>query len=418
MSLHSPPPDVTLDKADLHYSDSGNAYGEFGIVPRDPEQPAQDIEAGEVSAVDISAMFARYPSLRPIVVDPILRATETCNLISATKIGKTHLAIGLAIAIRTGRPWLDRFTIPNPGPVLYVDAELHPETFTRRIKLIGEKMGVDPGELEGFKVLSLRGRGWDIDLIRLWAIGNAVNYRAIILDAWYRMQPIDSDENSNSDATRACNTMDAMAQETGAAVIAIHHFSKGSQSNKSIVDTGAGAGAMARAADTHLILREHEEAGCVVMDLAARSFPPLSPLVIRWQYPVFTVDDLLDPTMLKRDPFKGGRPRKSDRDAKKIVEEAPWTPQRFAQEFGTDTPTKREVIEGRANRAGLAFRTIGTLIAECEAEKLLYLHERKGSNAQFYARKSPELFADDGVSLSHTLPHTPTRARRGKRRVA
>jgi hypothetical protein len=100
------------------------------------------------------------------------------------------------------------------------------------------------------------------------------------------------------------NMLDKYAASTGAAMIAIHHQSKGAQGDKAVTDVGAGAGAQSRAADTHLILRQHEEDGCIVLDAAVRSFPPVEPLGLRWDFPVWQPAYNLD-----TDAIQGRRPR-------------------------------------------------------------------------------------------------------------
>jgi hypothetical protein len=57
---------------------------------------------------------------------------------------------------------------------------------------------------------------------------------------------------------------------------------------------------MSRAADTHLVLREHELAGHLVIDAATRSWKPLEPTVVRFEYPLFHPEPLLAPTLKKK----------------------------------------------------------------------------------------------------------------------
>ena len=66
-----------------------------------------------------------------------------------------------------------------------------------------------------------------------------------------------------------------------------------------------------------MILREHEEPGYVVLDAAVRSFPPVTPLVIKWQFPLWTPCGELDPAALKGRLTKNEQ-RQGDRDAEGI----------------------------------------------------------------------------------------------------
>jgi len=103
----------------------------------------------------------------------------------------------------------------------------------------------------------------------------------VIIDALYRALPEDVDENSNGQITRIYNQLDTFAQKSGAAVIIVHHTSKGNQSGKGITDVGSGAGAQSRAPDTHLVLRAHQEKNAVVVGCCVRSFPPVESFCLR-----------------------------------------------------------------------------------------------------------------------------------------
>ena len=56
---------------------------------------------------------------------------------------------------------------------------------------------------------------------------------------------------------------------------------------------------MSRAADAHLILRQHEQRDAAVLEAVVRSFAPVDPVVLRWQFPVWTRADDLDPEKIK-----------------------------------------------------------------------------------------------------------------------
>ena len=64
----------------------------------------------------------------------------------------------------------------------------------------------------------------------------------------------------------------------GAAWVNVHHASKGDQSGNSITDVGSGAGSQSLAADTHLIIRPHQDENVAVVEavvqLASRGTIP------------------------------------------------------------------------------------------------------------------------------------------------
>jgi hypothetical protein len=200
--------------------------------------------------------------------------------------------------------WLDFFPC-TAGRVLIIDNELHPQTLVNRIPKVAEARRIPAGWESRLDVLSLRGVGLTLDTlaptIRKIMAGQ---YAAIILDAWYRFIPPGHHENDNADVMSLYNLLDKYAASTGAAMVCVHHQSKGGQGDKAVTDVGAGAGSQSRAADSHLVLRQHEEDGCIVLEAAVRSFPPVEPLGLRWDFPCWQLAHNLD-----TDAVQGRRPR-------------------------------------------------------------------------------------------------------------
>ena len=126
---------------------------------------------------------------------------------------------------------------------------------------------------------------------------------------------------------------------SGCAWVNIHHASKGSQGEKSVVDVGAGAGSQARAADSHLVLRPHEEAGVVVLEAAVRSFPPVEPLALRWAFPLWSPDAAADTRRLK-----GRLTPQEQRSSEKDIEAAESIVE--ALEIGGQTPRALRALTG------------------------------------------------------------------------
>jgi hypothetical protein len=388
-----------------------------GTVRAKLEQAAKDRPMPKTGGPTIEIITAGklvddHPAERPYLISGLCRQAETVNIVASPKTYKSFLALAIALCVCTGRALFGMFQT-RKSRVLYIDNELHKETFSHRIPKVAGALGVLSSEWrDELDVVSLRGHLADIN--QLDSFFRSIvkgKYGLIVLDALYRLWPEGCDENSNSDVTKVYNVLDKYAEMTGATIIIIHHSSKGIQGGKAVTDTGSGAGAQSRAADGHWVIRQHEEKDCAVLDAVLRSWAPIEPLGLRWTYPVWTPDLSLDVTKLKRERGPGGRPPK-DKAAEPKPESTVWTPETFVAEFITATAKPREAIESAANRRGLAFRTIAGLIAEAELSGLVFQHPKQGSNAKFYANREPEIFdGAQGVCLSHTPPSTP-KARR------
>jgi len=348
------------DQDHTHGVDLSNFITPAPLAPESPLAPAP---------LAVRDLVAAYPCLRPPVIHGLLREGETMNIIASPKTGKSWPTLDLAIAVATGRPWLGRYETV-PGDVLIIDNELHRETSAHRIPRVAHARGVAMREMDDrIFVDNLRGRLQDIfTLAPYFAALEPGRFKVIVLDAFYRFMPAGGDENDNGTMANIYNRLDAFADTLDCCFVLIHHSTKGSQSAKSVTDVGAGAGAQSRATDTHLVLRPHEEHGAVVLDAAVRSWAPIEPTCLRWSFPVWTVDDCLDPSALKPE-----RPTK--RKEPKDEEPAPapvWTVERFVQEFiGTEALTVSDLRETAAHQPGLSWRRVADFIKIAERQGLI-----------------------------------------------
>lgn len=230
--------------------------------------------------VSVAELAKAFPRRSEPVVDGLVRRGETMNIIASPKTGKTWLVHALARAVSRGESWLEHST--QKGRVLICDAELHPGELHERLRV---SLGADMMSA-AIDVLPLRGQGVDLNRLgeQLRGVGPG-GYSLIVVDALYRFLPEGVSENDNSAMMRVYNSLDQIAARTQAAVAIVHHASKGDQSGKSVTDTGSGAGAISRAADSHLVIRPHQEEGLFVLQAVTRSFAQPADRSIRWRYP-------------------------------------------------------------------------------------------------------------------------------------
>lgn len=114
------------------------------------------------------------------------------------------------------------------------------------------------------------------------------------------------------------NTLDSIAADLGCAIVLNHHSSKGDQSQKAVTDVGAGAGAISRAADSHLIIRPHQLESCAVLEGACRSFAPVAPRTIRWEYPLWHLMGI-EPELKQRKSPQQETQAKNDRETEQTI---------------------------------------------------------------------------------------------------
>lgn len=321
------------------------------------------------SPVPVADLVNQHPRLRTPIIDGLLREGETMNVIAPPKAGKSWLVTDLALSIATGRPWLGVFPT-RQGNVLLLDNELHAETSADRIPRVADARGVRISDTrQSLFIDNLRGRLLDFEKLRAYFDQLAIGFfKVIIMDAFYRFLPKDTDENSNGNLTDIYNLIDQYAEGLGCSFVLVHHASKGNQSGKSVTDVGSGAGSQSRATDTHLVLRQHQEPGCVVVDAAVRSWPPPEPRCLRWEFPVWQPDEYLDPADLKFER-SNGRGRSQDSGKPETPE---WTAESFAKKFVTEKPAKMTLVRSEASKAGISQRLIKELQEEAEQQGLIH----------------------------------------------
>lgn len=334
------------------------------------------------AAVTAADLIAHNPTMRDAIIDGVLHRREVGNFVSGPKAFKTFALIDLAIAIAMGWAWLG---FPcRRGRVLLLDFELHPDALAKRVQAVLQARGITAEDLGDRLVIeTMRGRaGVNVDTLIDYArdIGPG-RFDCAIIDPAYKTHPPDFDENSNAMMADFYRKLGDIADALDAALVLSHHASKGVQADKSVTDSGAGAGAQSRAADAHLVLRPHEEDDCSVLAGVVRTFAGFAPRGLRWTYPVWSVDPSLDPEALLK---TGRRSRKVVAEVVEPVEPV-WTCERFAAEFITAEPKPRSAIIGRAVGAGLANRRAEALLNNGEAIGLIHRWKVAKDNRCYFA---------------------------------
>jgi RecA-family ATPase len=245
--------------------------------------------------------------LSPIVEIVKGIVTEQSKLVigSGSKTFKTWLTMDMALSISQGVRFLGRDTTRRR--VLYVNLELKPGTFTRRLQAIASAKMISV-DRKWFFHLPLRGRlaGMDVHEIisryirfcRHLAIG------VIVLDPLYKLN-IAGEENSSRDMTVFFNELDRLTTEAECTVLLNDHFSKGNQSEKDPLDAIRGSSAKGGDVDAAMVLRKHEVEGAFRVDMVHRDLPPVEPFVVGWEFPLMRLRADLSPDAMKK--AKAGR---------------------------------------------------------------------------------------------------------------
>jgi hypothetical protein len=256
-----------------------------------------------VAAADFLAAEIAMPRE---LVSGVLHQGSKLILGGSSKSYKTWTLTDLAVSVASGTPWLGFPT--TPGKVLYVNLEIQAGFFQTRLKsVIGARQADVASRLE---IWNLRGYAADYSVLipkireRVKDQGHAL----IILDPTYKLLG-NADENSATDISALLYAVESLAVSAGAAVAMAGHFGKGNASAKDTIDRISGSGVFARDPDSLVFFTKHEEEGAFTVEMILRNFPPVPPLVAKWDWPLFRRKDELDPSRLKQ--TAGRRPQYS-----------------------------------------------------------------------------------------------------------
>lgn len=301
-------------------SDTGTTPSRQLVEVVDPNTGELTVTVEDNTETTLADFMKNTGDVAEVVLPSLLRRGEVMNLVGSPKTKKSFLAMQVALTVATGSRLFDLLPQCDPAGVMIYDNELTPGVLKDRFQKVCRDMKVFPG---GLNVLIDCSRGKGMDLKKLVPrlkerlVGRGI--KLIILDAFYKLLPRGYDENDNAMMTELFNDLDSLATTVDAAVIVIHHTSKGAQLHKQVTDMGSGAGSMSRAADTHAVLRKHQDDDCVVLEAAVRSFEPFKPKGLRFVGFKAVYDENVD---VKR--LDGARQRDLDKADELVPADKKW----------------------------------------------------------------------------------------------
>jgi RecA-family ATPase len=220
-------------------------------------------------------------------VDPILEDTfdagDKVAVIGSSKRKKSFFIQQMALCLASGKTFLT-WTPKKPRRVYFVQFEVQKKHFQTRLKSLCRGLGISPADLgDRLQILNARGLGLTgpdgLDRIK----EDLVNFKpeVIVLDPLYKISS--GAENAAEDTKIILAAFDALAEETGAAVLYTHHDAKGIAGDRDIRDRGAGSNVIGRDYDACLTLDAHAtNEGATVVEILLRNYRPQDAFSIVW----------------------------------------------------------------------------------------------------------------------------------------
>lgn len=138
--------------------------------------------------------------------------------------GKTWLALSMGIAVATGLPFLGKFNVPHPGPVLLISEEGSRRALKKRLRLLLLGLGFGPDRLKDFHHITKAGVAIPRDVASITETVKTLGARLVIFDAMRRFHGYE--ENSSTEMQPVLQAFAKIRTDTGTNVLLVHHTGK------------------------------------------------------------------------------------------------------------------------------------------------------------------------------------------------
>lgn len=142
------------------------------------------------------------------------------------KLGKTWLALDLALSVATATPCLDTFSVAQPGDVLVYLAEDPPAMVRQRLAGLCRHRGLDLDTVAVHVITAASLRlDLDDDRRRLEEVVARLKPRLLVLDPLVRLHR--RDENHSGEVAELLSYLRELQRAHALAVLVVHHMRKG-----------------------------------------------------------------------------------------------------------------------------------------------------------------------------------------------
>ena len=177
---------------------------------------------------DLLAAYAGVGAERPWFAEGAIEGSPIIMFSGPEKSHKSWSAMQLAAATVVGGPWLERFPVRRPGPVVYLDGEYGEHEFARRVVRLSRGMGAEPTDvlrnIRHFYSAQMTLTPGDGALRKVLSAIGAERPSLVVLDPL--RNHLDGSENDSDVIVRAYKCLDALRGAGQCPVLVIHHLNK------------------------------------------------------------------------------------------------------------------------------------------------------------------------------------------------
>lgn len=294
--------DLIID--DLRHGDDGKfkeAYNVLSILGTDSRNWPAEMSREPYSNPNHSREF---------FVENLIERSDTVSLSAPPKARKSFILMFLSLCLISAKTFYG-FIVPQKLRVGYINFELKPESFARRVNNIQTRLfpDFDSNDYNNLFTYNLRGFETDLESVCLNIRNEVVKNKLdiIILDPLYKMlisKDRKIDENSAGDMEYLISKINRVTNE-GCAFLWSSHYSKGNKAGVASMERSSGSGVQSREPDVIITLTEldseteQEVPKDYKMEFTMRDLPPIPSINLTWDWPAYQINDLLAGTKLK-----------------------------------------------------------------------------------------------------------------------
>lgn len=226
---------------------------------------------------------------RDPVIEGLFDRGDKGDVIAPAKMKKSFFVMQMAMHVAAGRNWLG-MEIPKARKVLVLQLEVADSWMHRRFNRMRKTLGMTQEHLANLSISNLRSQ-YGPETLKLameYIIENGVDM--VVIDPLYKLS---AGGETIEELKPIMAAFDTIAEQTGAAVVYVHHDAKGIAGDRDIRDRGAGSGVVGRDCDFRVVLTSQEnEPSQTVLDVMPRNFPEPDSIVVQFDEGHFRVVDV------------------------------------------------------------------------------------------------------------------------------
>lgn len=192
------------------------------------------------------------------LIDQLWGASSVGVIGGAPKCSKTWLALDMALSVATGTAFLNRYDVPEPGPVLVYLAEDALTVVRERVDGMARQRGLNLDAVDVYVITAPTLRlDRDPHRTQLLETARRIRPRLLLLDPLVRLHGID--ENNAGEVAQLLAYFRSLQREMNCSVVLVHHTRKNAAGGAAAGQGLRGSSDIHAFGDSNLYLRRNRE---------------------------------------------------------------------------------------------------------------------------------------------------------------